>query len=60
MSKIIQFKTKPFNMLIAFEITGIEVRSTSQDPNASANVNGVDVWETYNEIVYRLRELCDK
>lgn len=58
MSNIIQLTTKPYNTLIAFEITGIKVRATSQDLNSPAEVNGVDVYEPYSEIIYRLDELC--
>lgn len=58
MSDIIQLTTKPYNTRIAFEITGIKVRALSRDPNDSANVNDVDVWESYSEVVYRLRDLC--
>lgn len=58
MSKIIQLIEKPYNIPVAFEITGIKVRATSRDADSPATVNGVDVWETYTEIVYRLRELC--
>lgn len=51
MSKMIQLTTKPFNMSIAFEITGIVVRALSQDTNTSAEVNGVNVQESYDEIM---------
>jgi len=51
MSKIIQLTTKPFNMPIAFEITGITVRALSQDVSTPAEVNGVDVRESYDEVM---------
>lgn len=58
MSKIIQLITKPFNTPITFEITGIKVCALSQDTDDAANVNGVNVWESYSEVIYRLEELC--
>lgn len=60
MNKIIQLTTKPFNMAIAFEITGIEVRATDRDPDMPARVNGVLVSETYVEVLYLLTTLCNK
>lgn len=58
MNKIIQLTTKPFNTAVAFEITGIKVRALSQDTDGPAEVNGVDVSETYNEVLYLLAKLC--
>lgn len=60
MSNIIQLTTKPYNTPIAFEITNIKVCALSRDVNSSANVNDVDVWESYSEVIYQLKELCSK
>ena len=57
MSKIIQLTTKPFKTAIAFEITGITVRSLSQDSNGPAEINGVPVFETYDEIIFMLTKV---
>lgn len=54
MVKIINLTTHPFNYPITFETTGIIVRALSQDTNGPAAVNGVDVKEKYNEIVFML------
>ena len=59
MSKIIQLIEKPYNTPVAFEITSIKIRASARDPNSSAIVNGVAVHETYAEVVYRIRELCE-
>ena len=59
MNKIIQLTTKPFKTAIAFEITGIKVRALAQDSNTAAEVNGVDVFETYDEVIYLLTKLCN-
>ena len=58
MNKIIQLTRKPWKTAVAFEITGIQVRALSQDPDGPATVNGDDVFETYNEIMYMLMKLC--
>ena len=58
MNKIIQLTQKPWKTAIAYEITGIQVRALSQDPDGPATVNGGEVLETYNEVMYLLMKLC--
>jgi len=51
---IIELHTTPFGIPIAFETTGIIVKSTG-DKNAPAVVNGITVKEKYNEIIEMLK-----
>ena len=51
---IIELHTTPFGIPIAFETTGIIVKSTG-DRNAPAVVNGISVKEKYNKIIEMLR-----
>lgn len=54
-NNIIELTIKPFGFPIAFETTNIVVRGITSDRNASATVNGIEVKESYAEIIYRLR-----
>lgn len=58
MNKIIQLTRKPWKTAIAFEITGIQVRALAQDPDGPVSVNGEDVFESYNEVIYLLMKVC--
>jgi len=51
---IIELHITPFGIPIAFETTGIIVKSTG-DKNAPAVVNGISVKEKYNEIIKILK-----
>jgi len=51
---IIELHITPFGIPIAFETTGIIVKSTG-DRNAPAVVNGISVREKYSEIIEILR-----
>ena len=51
---IIELHTTPFGIPIAFETTGIIVKSTG-DKNAPAIINGITVKEKYNEIIEMLK-----
>jgi len=51
---IIELHITPFGIPIAFETTGIIVKSTG-DRNAPAVVNGISVREKYSEIIEMLK-----
>ena len=51
---IIELHITPFGIPIAFETTGIIVKSTG-NKNAPAVVNGISVKEKYNEIIEMLK-----
>lgn len=55
MNKIIELTTSPFGTPIAFEVTGITIRAATKETRGPATVNGIDVVERYNEILYKLR-----
>lgn len=57
MTDIIQLTLYPFRYPIAFETTGIKVVGSAQDRNARAFVNDVEVAESFNEIIFMLKEL---
>ena len=57
MLRMIQLTRKPFKTAIAFEITGITVHALSQNSNTSAVVNDVEVFETYDEVMYMITKL---
>jgi len=54
MAKFIELTTTPFGYKIFLETTGIKVFANSKDRDASAIVNGINVSESYGEVVYLL------
>ena len=57
MNEIIQLTLHPFHYPIAFETTGIQVVGSAQDRNARAFVNDMEVAESFNEVIFMLKEL---
>ena len=55
MNKIIELTTR-FGCRIAFETTGIVVQAIGCEENSPVMVNGMDVVERYNEILYKLQQ----
>lgn len=51
---IIELHMTPFGIPIAFETTGIIIKSTG-DKDSSAIVNGVSVREKYKDIIGKLK-----
>jgi len=56
MTKIISLTLYPWGYPIAFETTGIKVVGTSQDSDDRAVVNDMAVKESYNAVVFMLRD----
>jgi len=56
MKRLIELTTKPFGFPIAFGTTNIVVRAQTSNRNGAATVNGVEVEESYREIIYRLSQ----
>jgi len=54
MAKFIELTTTPFGYKIFLETTGIKVFANSKDRDAGAIVNGMNVSESYGEVVYML------
>lgn len=56
MSKIIVLAMYPVNYSIAFETTGIEIIATAQADTSRAIVNGVEVYESFSEVLWLVQE----
>ena len=55
MSKMIKLKMYPFGYHIAFDTTGIDIRSISQDQDSRAIINGdIEVVETFREVLFMI------
>jgi len=53
-AKFIELTTTPFGYKVFIEVTGIKVFANSKDPDTRAIVNGINVAESYTEVVYLL------
>lgn len=52
MTKIIELTTHPFQYPIAFDTTGIIIRTNSQNRNDRALMNNVEVIESFREVMF--------
>ena len=53
-AKFIELTTTPFGYKVFIEVTVIKVFANSKDPDTRAIVNGINVAESYTEVVYLL------
>ena len=54
MMTILKLKTKPFRFPIASETTNIVIRAITSDENGPATVNGIEVEESFRDILFLL------